>query len=78
MGDKPIYRCHNCRYSSPPFEQGGKTMIECRKDHPGGSGFPVMEADAWCWCGTGDSELISRVYKDINIDDIGDDVILKP
>jgi hypothetical protein len=49
--DAPLYICKTCRYSSDLFFLGDKEMIECRRNHPGTSGFPIMEAKAWCWDG---------------------------
>jgi len=42
-------------------------MIECRRNHPGTSGFPVMQLHAWCWEGKCDSFREAKLNEDRRI-----------
>lgn len=57
-GDDPGYRCGTCRYAGPCFVQCDCKKIECRRNHPGSSGFPIMEVGSWCWDGSKSKWLI--------------------
>lgn len=62
MGDNPGYTCGTCRYSSESFVQGDLTRVECRRNHPGCSGFPIMEVSSWCWDGAKSKKLIASEF----------------
>lgn len=49
--DLPDYTCETCKYSGPFYELNDCLVVECRRNHPGSTGFPVMKLDSWCWDG---------------------------
>ncbi len=57
-GDDPGYRCGSCRYSGPEFQQCESAKVECRRNHPGSGGFPIMDTGSYCWDGTKSKKLI--------------------
>jgi len=58
MGDDPGYNCGTCKYASDVFQVGESDKIECRRNHPGGGGFPILDIKTWCWDGSKSTALI--------------------
>ena len=59
--DIPEWDCQSCRYSGPDvFDFGDKPCVECRRNHPGNTGFPIMSVNSWCWDGRLSSSSIEK------------------
>lgn len=64
-GDKPAWTCYSCAFcGDETIEINDIECVECRLKHPGGSSFPIMNINSWCWEGqiseTKVHELICR------------------
>lgn len=50
--DIPAWDCNTCRYSSPETHTISEMdVVECRRNMPTSTGFPVMPVHSWCWDG---------------------------
>lgn len=60
--DIPEWTCFSCRYAGDTtFMFNEQECVECRRNHPGGSGFPIMSIHSWCWDGQLSKTFIQRL-----------------
>lgn len=65
FSDAPNWTCFTCKFSGEEtFTLNDQECVECRRNHPGGGSFPVMNIHSYCWDGTVAREYINKLKEE--------------